>query len=212
MSRVSFTEFKDCRARLQRLSDQTTMHAWVGTLSSSELNLRFDEPFQGTPGERHLFQLAGLESDAYFIATLVEVGFPQQEMLAFGSTAKVLHVGYQQARFELVSQIQFRKSQQVPRKVLADVKAAFIAQGASHEAIVADASATGVGLLSFTEVVQGDVIEVQLESRTFGESFLAEVRYCRPERKLPGAFRIGLLFRDNDRVAFSSWRKLIDPF
>lgn len=211
MSNSTYLEFVNCRARFQRLSDQSVASAWVLSLSSTQLNLRFDEPIDSPVGEKYLFQLAGLESDAYCIATLTQTGYPQHETVALGSSARLVQIGFEQAMFELISPIQFRKSQQTPRKFMTDVSASFVYEGVAHEAIVTDASSTGVGILSLQELVQGDVIQVTLKNRQFNEEFFAEVRHCRADSKLPGAYRVGMLFKEVDRVAASNWRRLIDP-
>ena len=204
--------FENCRARFQRLANQSVSSAWVTRLTQFDVAVRFEEPLDAAVGEKFLFQLTGLESDAYFLASLAAIGYQQQEVRTVGSAAKVVQLDFEQAQFNLLSSIQFRDSQQLPRKVMSDLRASFTYQGTIFDAIVIDGSPQGVGLLSFQELQKGDVVEIRLSGNQFQVEFFAEVKHCRPESALTGAFRVGLQFRQEERIASSSWKKLIKPF
>jgi hypothetical protein len=211
MGRVPYSEFVGSRARLQRLSDQQIFSAWVQELRSDCVVVTAEQTFSFASMERFLFQVQGPSADAYFIA-----GSTAKPMAAGthvnGNTATMMvqlpSITY---KFNLITQVQLRDAQQHARKAVGDLVAKLHACGRTSEVMVADASALGMGIIAWEELRKGDVVQVDLHSEALTATFMGEVRHCRPEPRLIGAYRVGLKFQNPDRISLTSWRKLINP-
>jgi hypothetical protein len=211
MGRVPYSEFIDSRARFQRLSDQRVFSGWVQTLRNDCVSLTTEEPLPFGPGERFLFQVQGPSADAYFLATSSEIALGIG-VYVNGSTAnQVVELPALNHEFKLITAIQMRDAQQLARKWIQTMAANLHAGGRTSEVLISDASGGGMGVFSWQELQKGDVVGIDIQSKEFQANFMCEVRHCRPEPRLVGAYRVGLQFQKPDRVALTAWRKLINP-
>lgn len=211
MGRVPYSEFVGSRARLQRLTDQRVYSAWVEDLGNDLVRVSTDEVIEMHPRDRFLFQLQGPSADAYFLAE--GRGAPAASFsYVLGATAQqIVNLPAHAYDFELITQIQMRDGQQLARRSVGTLSANMRANEVTSEVLVTDASAAGMGVLAWQELKSGDSVEISLESPEITATFACDVRHCRPEPHLIGAYRIGLQFREPDRVAVTSWRKLVNP-
>jgi len=211
MGRVPYSEFIGSRARFQRLSDQRVFAGWLQRLDNCQALVTAEEPLSLDDGERFLFQVQGPSADAYFIAG--SSGIPAtQTTYVHGATAKQLvELAALNYEFSLVTQVQMRDAQQQARKAIETTVAKLQACGRTSEVLIADASGDGMGVIAWEELKKGDVVQVEIKFKNFQSSFQCDVRHCRPEQRLIGAYRVGLQFRNADRIGLVSWRNLINP-
>jgi hypothetical protein len=211
MGRVPYTEFINSRARFQRLSDQQVFSGWLQELRNDCVIVTAEDHFWLQQSERFLFQIQGPSADAYFIAT--SSGTPEcTAPYVYGSTAQQLvDIPALKYEFQVITQVQLRDSQQLSRKAVETMVAHLSIRGRTSEVLVADASACGMGVLAWEELQKGDVVQVEVKSPAMQATFMAEVRHCRPEQRIVGAYRVGLHFQKPDRVALTAWRKLTNP-
>lgn len=211
MGRVPYSEFIGSRVRFQRLSDQRVFSGWLQTLRNDNVAITVEDDLHVAPDERYLFQIQGPSADAYFIATSGGVPISATPYV-HGATAKqVVDLPALCYEFELITQIQMRDSQQSARKTVSTMVANLSACGRTSEVLISDASAGGMGVIAWEEVRKGDVVQVEIRSAEIDASFNCEVRHCRPEQRLIGAYRVGLQFQKPDRLSLVAWRKLINP-
>lgn len=211
MGRVPYSEFVDARTRFQRLSDQRVFSGWLQHLQNDAVSIVADEELPVGASERFLFQVQGQSADAYFIASLT--GTPRQaEHLVRGANAlKIAELPALQYDFRLVTPIQLRDSQQIARKTVGALAATMSTRGKATEVLITDASSGGMGIISWTELEKNDVVKIDLNCPDIVASLTCEVRHSRPEQKLIGAYRVGLEFKESDRLSLIAWRKLLNP-
>ncbi|HVT12403.1 MAG TPA: PilZ domain-containing protein [Fimbriimonadaceae bacterium] len=211
MGRVPYYEFVGARTRFQRLSDQTVFSGWLQSLRNDIVFVTAEDPLPIHADDRFLFQVQGPTADAYFIATstgVPAIGTPCVQ----GATARqVVELPALDYDFRLITQIQMRDAQQQARKLVATMVARMATRGRNSELLITDASSGGMGVIVWDELDKGDVIRVEIKLENFAAAFNCEVRHCRPEPKLIGAFRVGLQFQQADRLSLVAWRKMINP-
>ncbi len=209
MGRVPYSEYNGSRTRFQRLSDQQIFAGWLQSLQNDIAIVTAEESVQLDLSERFLFQVQGPSADAYFIAT--STGVPSAIVNYIeGSTAKqAVSLQAQKYEFKIFTQIQLKDAHQQARKAIHTMGATLHACGKTSEALISDASSGGMGIIAWEEVQRGDVVKVDLTAESLQASFNCEVRHCRPEDRLIGAYRVGLQFRNPDRLSHYAWRKLI---
>lgn len=163
------------------------------------------------PADRFLFQVQGLTADAYFIATSTGVPVSRAPYIQGSTAEQVVELPALNYDFQLITPIQMRDAQQQARKLISAISARMSTRGRSSELLITDASAGGMGVIAWEELENGDVVGVDVRHEGLQESFNCEVRHCRPEPRLIGAYRIGLQFQKPNRLALTAWRKLINP-
>lgn len=211
MGRVPYSEFTGSRVRLQRLSDQRIFSGWLQSLRNDVVQLTAEDQLPVGLNERFLFQVQGLSADAYFIATGAGEPHVAAPYVRGATAEQLVELPALNYSFNLITQIQMRDSQQRARKVIETMAATLSAQGRTSELLIADASGEGMGVIAWEELRKGDVVGVAIKSKDLEASFNCEVRHCRPEFRLTGAYRVGLQFRNPDRIPLTAWRKLINP-
>lgn len=204
MGRVPYSEFDGARVRLQRLDDQQVLSGWLIHLRNDSVAIRLDEPERVGVGQRFLFQVQGASADAYFIAAY---GGGGPVRTVDGATALKIDA----LPFDVITQIQLRDAQQLPRKAVATIEAQLVARGRSSEVLISDASAGGMGIMGWEELERGDVVGIEIRAGELNVDFHCMVRHCRPDGRLTGAYRIGLQFQNPERLALSAWRKMLNP-
>ena len=209
MGKVPFSHFIGSRVRFQRLCDQQVFSGWLERLDEVAVEVAAEEPLPIEASERFLFQVQGSGSDAYFIASC-ERSSAQPEAATDGATAReMLSCPGPVYEFRPVTEIQLRQAQQQARKAIATMAATLSARDVLAELLIVDASANGMGAIAWQEFRRGDVVDVDVESAGTGLSFSCEVRHCRPEPRLIGAYRIGLQFRNPDPDTLDAWGGLL---
>jgi hypothetical protein len=211
MGRVPYTEFIGSRARFQRLNDQRIFAGWLQTLANDNIIITSEETLPCEPMERYLFQVQGPSADAYFIA--IGSGIPTSlTSYVHGATAKQLvDLPALLYSFKLITQVQLRDSQQKARKLIETMVATLSACGRNSEVLVADASLEGMGVIVWEELQKGDIVQIDVKSNDLEATFMCEVRHCRPEQRITGAYRVGLLFHKPERIDLVAWRRLMNP-
>jgi hypothetical protein len=210
MGRVPYSEFIGSRVRFQRINDQRVFAGWIKALKSDSAHFLTEEPIPVESNERFLCQVQGPSADAYFIAAAT--GMPVgTSSYVHGSTAlKRVNMPALDYQFEIVTQVQFRDSQQHARKSIGAMVASYVnSDGHDSEVLVTDASGGGMGVIGWEEMKRGDTIEVEIQAGPESLCFHCEVRHCRVEPKIIGAYRLGLKFQNAERIALASWRKFI---
>lgn len=210
MGRVPLSEFVGARCRLQQLSSQRITSGWVRALRNDRLVIQCDEDDSFFPAEKYLVHLQGPSADAYGIASGTR-GPIDAAPLTVGSLAREPALIAYSYEFALLTPLQFRDAQQNARKIIETIQAKLSVAGKTVEVLITDASTEGMGILAWTELIEGDVIGIRIESAKLQASFDGEVRHCRPEPRLIGMYRVGLKFHNPDRLSLRSWRKLLDP-
>lgn len=211
MGWVPYSEFEGARVRFQRLSDQHVFAGWLEALSNDSIDVRAEEDHSVSPSERYLFQVQGPSADAYFIA---ESGSRplQHATCVHGATAtKMVDLPAVVYSFNLITQIQMRTAQQHSRKAVGAIAAKVHTCGRVADLLVTDASPAGMGVIVWSELRQGDVVDVDVSCEGGEVRLTCEVRHCRPDGRLIGAYRVGLQFKNADRLAQITWRKLLNP-
>jgi hypothetical protein len=193
------------------MSDQQVFAGWLQSLRNDSVTVTSEDPLPFNPSERFLFQVQGPSADAYFIATCSGVPHPAVSTVVGATALQVVELPALNYSFDLITQIQLRDAQQLARKAISTMAAKLSAQGKTSEVLIGDASAGGMGVISWEELRRGDVVGVQIRSKELNADFNCEVRHCRPEPRLIGAYRVGLQFQKPDRLALTAWRKLINP-
>jgi hypothetical protein len=211
MGRVPHSEFINSRARFQRLSDQQIYAGWLQTLRNDQVVVIAEETLSFEPSERFLFQIQGPSADAYFIATSSGTAAEIAPYVHGTAALQLVELPALKYEFRIVTQIQLRDAQQQARKAVETMVAHLSIRGKTSEVLVADASAAGIGVISWEEVQQGDVVEIEIKSTAMQATFMAEVKHCRPEQRIVGAYRVGLHFQKPDRLSLMAWRKLTNP-
>lgn len=211
MGRVPYSEFVGSRARFQRLSDQRVFSGWLKSMKNDRAILTAEEYLPVGQSERFLFQVQGPSADAYFIAAGSEVPVTTTPYVQGAAAQQIVNLAALTYEFCLVTQIQMRDAQQHARKSVRTMAASLQACGRTSDLLIADASSGGMGVIAWEEVMKGDVVRVELDCEALKASFMCEVRHCRPEQRLIGAYRVGLQFKNPDRISLVSWRKLIHP-
>jgi hypothetical protein len=211
MGRVPHSEFTNSRARFQRLSDQQIFSGWLKSLRNDNVTIIAEETLSLDPSERFLFQVQGPSADAYFIATSTGTPVGTADYVHGTTAVQMVDLPALKYEFRIITQIQLRDAQQHARKVIETMVAHLSIRGKTSEVLIADASAGGMGVLSWDELQQGDVVQVDVMSPAMQAVFMAEVRHCRPEPRILGAYRVGLHFQKPDRLSLTAWRKLTNP-
>ena len=121
---------------------------------------------------------------------------------------KVVELPALNYEFTLITQIQLRDAQQNARKSIEAMAGKLHACGATSEVLISDASSGGMGVIVWRELQRGDVVNIDIKTEEVDLTLTCEVRHCRPEPRLIGAYRVGLRFQNTDRLALTSWRKL----
>jgi hypothetical protein len=83
--------------------------------------------------------------------------------------------------------------------------------GSVSEVLITDASRDGMGVIAWEELRKGDMVLVEIQSRDIHVSMTCEVKHCRPEDRLIGAYRVGLHVAKADRLSLVAWRKIVNP-
>lgn len=211
MGWVPYSEFAGARVRLQRLSDQQVFSAWLETLQNECILIQAEDDLPVLERERFLFQVQGPSADAYFLA---ESGNHTAEAATciHGATAtKIVDLPAMIYRFNLITPIQMRAAQQQARKAIGALAAKVRTCGRTAELLVTDASVSGMGVIAWDEMLEGDVVEIEITAQDQSFKLTCEVRHCRPASRLIGAYRVGLQFKNADRLAQIAWRKLLNP-
>jgi hypothetical protein len=211
MGRVPHSEFINSRARFQRLTDQQIYAGWLHTLRNDQVVVIAEETFSFEPSERFLFQVQGPSADAYFIATSSGIATGIAPYVHGTTALQLVELPALKYEFRIITQIQLRDAQQHARKAVETMVAHLSIRGKTSEVLVADASAGGMGVIAWEEVQQGDVVQIEVKSPAMQATFMAEVRHCRPEQRILGAYRVGLHFQKPDRLSLMAWRKLTNP-
>lgn len=211
MGWVPYSEFEGARVRFQRLSDQQVFSGWLRNLQNDSISICAEDDFQVGPTERFLFQVQGPSSDAYFIATSTAAPIEAATWTHAATATKLVELPSLVYRFHLITPIQMRAAQQLARKAIGAIGAKVHTAGKTAELLITDASNEGMGVIAWQEMRTGDVVEVEIAADQIEAKLTCEVRHCRPEARLIGAYRVGLHFRNADRLAQIAWRKLLNP-
>jgi hypothetical protein len=211
MGRVPHSEFTNSRARFQRLSDQEIYGGWVQTMRNDHVVIIAEDNISLEATERFLFQVQGPSADAYFIATSTGNAIGTAPYVHGTTAVQLVELPALRYEFRLITQIQLRDAKQAARKAVETMIAHVSIGGKTSEVLVADASAGGMGIIAWEEVQQGDIVKVEIKTTAMQATFMAEVRHCRPEQRILGAYRVGLHFQKPDRLSLMAWRKLTNP-
>jgi|GEM_PF-6852181 len=210
MDRVPYSEFVGSRVRLQRLRDQQIFAGWVQDLRDDLVTVASEDLLSVERDERFLFQVQGTDQDAYFIATCTRIQGAAQPSAQGAAALDVAGLPAYDYRFCPATEIQLRKAHQHARRAVTSVLASLrIGDGAS-DLLIVDASQTGLGAIGWRELAKGDIVEIRFESSGRNVSFNCEIRHCRPEPRLIGAYRLGLLFKHPDPASVSVWKQLFE--
>jgi hypothetical protein len=211
MGRVPYTEFIGARARFQRLSDQYIFAGWLQTLANDNIVITSEETLPCEPMERYLFQIQGPSADAYFIAVGSGVPTSLANYISGSTAEQLVNLPALTYKFKLITEVQLRDSQQKARKLIQTMAAKLSACGRTYEVLIPDASLEGMGVIMWEEIQKGDIVQVDVKCSDLEATFMCEVRHCRPEQRITGAYRVGLQFHKPERVALVAWRRLINP-
>ena len=209
MGYVPYSEFEGARVRFQRLNDQQVFSGWLQSLHNEAIVVKVENDLPVDAAERFLFQVQGPSADAYFIATSSAAPIEAATWTHAATATKLVDLPALICRFHLITPIQMRGAQQLARKAIGALAAKVQTCGRTAELLITDASNEGMGVIAWDEMQQGDVVEVEVTAKDLSVKLTCEVRHCRSEPRLTGSYKVGLQFKNADRLAQIAWRKHI---
>ncbi len=176
------------RARFQRLGDAKLFNGWVHDIKNESLLIRCEEECTLAPGDRLLFEVAGLNESLIFEAR-------------FRDNASGLHA------FDISTVRRHFKAQETIRLAVSNMEITIFADSEQVQAIVKDISPNGLGVVLDKAIQKGEIVQIALSTSHGSIESKAEVRYC---RSVGGQFRIGLQFTDMARIDKGRWIRLFE--
>ena len=183
-------DFINTRARLQRLSDAKFFAGWVKEFNTGSIILGLSTAAELNPGDEFMFEVHGQNAVAIFPAHLSIVS--GDEYL-----------------FAIPKPLRIVGPTEEARVYVQDVSGILKGETMEVDVIVIDVSKKGAGVLAPLPLSAGERVTLTLETAQGPVNCTGEVRYCRPDAKMWGQYRAGVLLDDMGRIERARWARLV---
>lgn len=183
--------FINTRCRLQRLKDAKFFAGWVRDLTKEELHLRLSTRTGLMMGDRFAVEVHGTDRSAIFTAALCSQD--SEELV-----------------FRIHEQVRYLPSRERARLAVEGITGKFKYQGVDTPFSVSDVSLQGCGLVVPFQVPRGAKLTLDIDTPQGLINCSGEVRYCKQDADIPGAYRIGMLLDIMARLESARWTKLFE--
>jgi hypothetical protein len=189
MGRDLLESFVNSRCRIMRQSDAKLLAGWVTKMEEGLVFMSLSDEADAAPGQEFWVEVHGEDRTAVFPALLVRIGTDLLEL-------------------QVRDHIRFLPSREKARVRTPRIFGTMTHVGSAIGCVLEDVSLEGCGIVANDKVPKGVIVALLLHDPQGETSCLAEVRYCRPDHRNEGAYRVGLLVTEADRLNSARWRRL----
>lgn len=185
------TPFINTRCRLQRLKDAKFFAGWVKDFSQDELHIKLSTKTALMLGDTFSVEVHGTDRSAIFNAMLK------------GQESDDLSLS-------ISEQVRFMPSRERARLCVEGISGVFKHNGVDTPFSVSDVSLAGCGLVAPYAIQRGTKLDLDIDTPQGHVRCVGEVRYCKPDPEIPGAYRFGMLLDTMGRLEMARWSKLFE--
>ncbi|MBS1717413.1 MAG: hypothetical protein JSS72_06750 [Armatimonadetes bacterium] len=182
---MSFANFVQRRARIQRQRDAKNFSGWIRRITKNQIVLEFVDQPQLARSDVVLVEVHGDDGCASFTAIILETkgNFVILSLLD---------------RFKVLSQ------SEAPRIKVEGVLGTIRFAGQEHPIAVRDVSAKGIGITTQVVVPHGSTVELEISANKLHLMLQGTIKYCRSLKEGAG-FRCGIIVDSSGRIDSARW-------
>ena len=183
--------FINTRCRLQRIKDAKFFAGWVKDFTQSELSVKLSTKTMLAIGDAFSIEVHGTDRSAIFNARITS---QENDDVVLG-----IH-----------EQVRFMPARERARLCVEGISGVFNHNGVDTPFSVSDVSLAGCGLVAPYAVQRGTKLYLEVDTAQGPIKCSGEVRYCKPDIEIPGAYRLGMSLDTMSRLEMARWAKLFE--
>ncbi len=183
--------FINTRCRLQRLKDAKFFAGWVKDFSPQELLVLLSTKTALAYGDMFSVELHGTDRSAMFNAELKSQNSDDISL-------------------KIQEQVRYMPSRERARLRIEGLGGAFNYNGVDTPFSLNDVSLAGCGIVTPYSIPRGAKLNLHIDTDQGVVKCVGEVRYCKPDGNIEGAFRLGILLEPMGRLETARWNNLFE--
>ncbi len=188
-SSAKLSDYKNTRARFQRLSDSKIFTGWVLEISSLGIKIQTDEPINLEPEELFHFDIPGVKNRILFHATLEK------------STSDYLN-------FQILDKLNLVASDESIRLKVQNMPVKIMIGENILDGTILDIAPRGIAFLINQKIEPKTNINAELHTLIGPFQREGVVKYCKEVPNEKNVYRIGIEFTLVNRIDQAKWQQL----